>query len=575
MKRHIWPVLLIAITAIALYSNTLNNSFVYDDSITVVDNTFIKSLSNLSGLFKPDIYFAASGELTYRPIVTFTYFLDYAIFGLNAGGFHLVNALLHAANGMLLYAFLLLFTGKRWLSFASTLIFITHPVLTEALNAISFREDLLAFFFYMAALNLFLTLRSPSGFTASWIFYQLSCLCYLLALFSKEMALTFPLVVFIYDWTSAKKGLRSLLSNLYLIGFVVITLIYLILRFTYLYNPLEVSVSGWEFTERLYTIPYLLFNYLKLILFPVSLSVEHDLHPVASLSSPFFLLPLAAIIVLLIMVFRVWKKENDIALGASFFFLTLLPVYNIIPLSNPFAERYLYLPMAGIAIMAGGFMNLISQRYTTGYTTYLIPLAVILSINSLAVVNRNSIWRDDKQLWTDALKKSPDSPRVHNGMGMIYYKEGSLEKAIDEYNLAIKIDPAYQEAHANLGVAYYDLGEFDNALSHIKEAVRLNPYDHKSYFNLGFVYRRIGQTDNAILHYTISLRLNPFSSKANNNLGLLYSELGRTEEAIKHFKNAIMLDPLYIRPRKNLADLYFRIGEYDKAIDEYSGKRLP
>lgn len=577
MKHHIPPVLLIVIISMTLYANTLNNGFVYDDFITLVGNTFINNLNNLSSLFRLDVYFASSGELTYRPIVTFTYLLDYAMFGLNPWGFHLVNTLLHVVNGVLLYTFLYLLIRRRWVSFISTLIFVTHPALTEAVNAVSYREDLLAFLFYMTALNLFLTLGSSSGSRGSLIIYPLSCLSYLLALFSKEMAVTLPLIIFIYEWSYAKKPeLRSLLSNYRLIGLVIITLIYLLLRFTSLYNPFESGFFSWKLTERLYTIPWILLNYLKLISFPVSLSADHVFRPIASPSSPFFLLPLAAIIVSLVMVFRIRKREKEIAFGASFFFFTLLPVYNIIPLLVPFAERYLYLPMAGIAIIAGGLINFISKAANTRDSisrniAYLIPLAAIFAINSMAVVNRNSVWKNNKSLCMDASKKSPESSRIHNELGLVYHNEGQLGKAIDEFETAIKINPGYSDAYTNLGIAYHAMGRLDNAMHHLKEAVRLNPYHYGAHFGLGLVYYKIGRHDEAIQHYMTAIRLNPLYSMAHNNLGLLYAETERFEEAIRHFKTAIMLEPAYITPRKNLADLYFKRGEYGKVIDEYMG----
>lgn len=155
MKRHILPLLFIAFVSIALYANTLQNGFVYDDEFTVVENTGIKRLDNLPELIDPGEYFSLSGEVTYRPVVTITYFLDYYLYGLKPWGFHLTNLLLHALNGILLYIFLALSAINRTQDsrsffndppFIISLLFSTHPVLTEAINGVSFREDLLCFF---------------------------------------------------------------------------------------------------------------------------------------------------------------------------------------------------------------------------------------------------------------------------------------------------------------------------------------------------------------------------------------------------------------------------------------------
>lgn len=577
---HLPAILFLVIFSTLIYANTLKNGFVYDDYIIVVNNTFIKDLNNLLDLFRPERYFASSGEVTYRPVVTFTYLLDYAIFGLKPWGFHLVNVLLHTVNGLLLYAFLSLLFGRCWLSLIFALIFVTHPVLTETVNAISYREDLLVFLFYMTALNLFLILKSSSSSRLSLIIYSFSCLSYLLALFSKEMAVTLPLIAFIYEWIYAeKRSLRPILSYYYLIGLISITLIYLTLRFTYFYNPVESGVLKWELTERLYTIPWLLLNYFKLTLFPASLSADHAFYPIDTLSSPMFLTSLVIIIVLLSILFKVLKKEKNISFGASFFILTLLPVSNIMPVSNPFAERYLYLPMTGIVIIVITLIKLIHrtvrvlnfQDLVFRNIYWLILLLAILFINSLAVVNRNNVWKDGRLLWTDTLKKSPESFRAHNELGLVYHRERLLEKAIDEYKKALKIYPDFLYSHINLGIAYLDKGQLDDALNHLKEAVRLNPYHQASQFALGLVYDKTGESAEAILHYTAVIRLNPYNSDAHNNLGLLYFQTGKVGDAIRHFETAIMINPLNIRPRNNLADLYLRIREYGKAIDVYRG----
>src|SRR3990170_6294448 len=139
---HLISISLILIISIAIYSNTLKNGFVYDDEFTIVNNTLIKNFSNISKLFTKE-YFTTSAEMSYRPVVTFTYFIDYSLYGIKPWGYHLTNLILHAMNGVILYTFLtLLFKPSQSsifnLQLLISLLFATHPVLTEAVNAISF-----------------------------------------------------------------------------------------------------------------------------------------------------------------------------------------------------------------------------------------------------------------------------------------------------------------------------------------------------------------------------------------------------------------------------------------------------
>src|SRR3989304_595774 len=139
------PILILVIVCFSqfIYLNSLSNQFAYDDEFTIVTNYFVKTWNNFPLLFNSD-YFKLSGELSYRPVVTLSYFIDYTLWKLNPFGFHLTNSLLHTLNSVLLFLLLKRIFNDRGTSFAATLIFLCHPVLSEAVNAISYREDLLA-----------------------------------------------------------------------------------------------------------------------------------------------------------------------------------------------------------------------------------------------------------------------------------------------------------------------------------------------------------------------------------------------------------------------------------------------
>ena len=142
MQQTLIPIFILLILTIGVYSNTLKNGFVFDDYFIIIDNIFIKDWKNLSGLLSKD-YFSRSGEATYRPVVTLSYFVDYSLWGLKPYGYHLTNVLIHSVNAVLVFLFVLLLIKGRRAAFLAALLFAVHPVLTEAVNAISLREDLL------------------------------------------------------------------------------------------------------------------------------------------------------------------------------------------------------------------------------------------------------------------------------------------------------------------------------------------------------------------------------------------------------------------------------------------------
>lgn len=618
-SQYILPCFFIALLSISIYSNTLKNGFVYDDMAVVAENDLIKDFSNLSSLFKSD-YFARSGEATYRPIVTFSYFLDYAIYGRDPWGYHLTNILLHAANGVLIYIFLTLLSthsnAKEYergvlqrLSTPSliiSLLFLFNPILTEAVNAIAFREDLLVFFFFLATLNIYLSLRL--GFktqaTSSYILYAISCLFYFLALLSKEMAITLPLIIYCYEWVYADKGSRYLsVFNRYSICYIAVTIAYIYIRFYHFHGPVEEGAISWGLIEIISTIPWLLFSYLKQTLFPVLLSLEYQIKPLGSFFSLLSLGPLLIIMLLLATTFLMRAKSRLKAFGVLFFFITLIPVYNIIHIANPFAERYLYLPTLGLTIAAGSGISHLLKIQTSKINLIVIVLLIfILSIYSMAVIKRNRIWKDDYSLLSDTIKRVPESSRAHLVLGYVYARQrdfstaamhfqtsiklnpnvphshyylgktyleqGRFDEAIQEYQSALRLKPSYSDAHADLGIIYASQGKLEEAIQEYQAAIRLKPNNSDYYSNLGLAYYLNKHPDKAIEYYLIALKFGANKATMHNNLGLAYQMQGRLDKAIDEYMTALNLDPTHANGHYNLANTYLTQGRKDLAKRE-------
>jgi len=505
--------------SIGIYANTLRNGFVFDDEGTIVENSMIKNFGNLQKLFQAD-YFSRSGEMSYRPIVTFSYFLDYAAFGLKPWGYHLTNIILHVVNGVLLYTFLtLLFqpSAANWQpsdikemlysrSFLISLLFATHSVLTEAVNAISFREDLLVFLFYISTLSLYLLLKRNSAQSlTTYLLYSISCFFYFLGLLSKEMAATLPLVVFCYEWLYADKEkgrMRSILFNHYNIGYMAVTLIYLYIRFYHFQNPIVIFTPHWPLMTRLFTVSWLLLNYIKFSAFPVSLVADYRISPVTSPLS--FVIPLIAASILLI-ILRLGRKEA--IFGALFFFVTLTPVYNLIPISNPFAERYLYLPMAGFLIAMAFAIR--AEFNKIQKVSILMLILTIITFNSLSVIRRNSVWMDNESLWSDTVRKMPNSSLAHLNLGIVYFRQGKFEIAESEYRLSSGLNPEDPRPYNNLAVIYDMKGQLDEAVLQFYNALRLSPGNPKYHYGLANVFYKQKRFDEAKEEYSIALKQNP------------------------------------------------------------------
>lgn len=540
---YIKSFLIIILFSLAIYSNSLINGFVYDDYFIVSNNILIRDFANLPKLFQ-ESYFTLSDEETYRPVVTLTYFIDYALYGLSAWGYHLTNIGLHLVNGLLLYLFLTLIIWPSCLNpkpffvnppLMITLLFVTHPILTETVNAISYREDMLAFLFYIITLILYISLRSkhvnrPRSSVAA--IYLLSCITYSLALFSKEMAVTLPAIILCYEWiyrdTDNKLFFR--LFNGYCIGYIIIAIAYLYLQLHYLDrngNAFKENIPTWGLPVRLQTVPWLLMSYLKLSTFPVLLSAEYKIIPLRTMFQMSFAIPLLAIISLLVMAGISSKKEKHIAFGILFFIISLTPVYGIVRITNPLAERYLYLPVVGFAVATGFIIyNLIKAR-----TKALILFPIIVCLYSILVIERNGVWNSDYSLWTDTLKKQPTSARAHYNLGNIFVSKGDTDQAMYHFQEAVKLNKYHSDAHNNLGVIYQKKMRLEEAIAEFQLAIGWHPNEARYHNNLGVTYLRLGRLDEAISEFHEALSLKADYAAARNNLNQAYLAMGINEKA--------------------------------------------
>lgn len=532
--------------SLAVYANTLSNGFVYDDKTTIIENDLIKELNNLPGLLNRWRYFHLSGEGSYRPVVTLTYFIDYAVFDLNPWGYHLTNVLIHAVNSGLLYIFLFQISRSFSGSYvnicllAGSALFATHPGLTEAVNAVSYREDLLALLFYMATLNLYIRIRPapPSGRRTCLIIA--SCALYSMALLSKEMAITLPITILCFEWL-CKDGKSRLAINRCNIGYIIIAALYLPLRFYIFANPYSghEDIVYWDISKRVLTAPWLLASHIKLTLLPISLSADYPLKPIESPLSPAFISTSILFILLMVAAIALRNTRREFAFGLLFYIISLVPVYNLVPIYHQFAERYLYLPMAGFAVISTFIATLLYRRSRYALILFFICVALFSS----GVVNRNKIWADTYSLWRDTVKKKPYSIVAHNNLGCAYYDLEVYDEAVNEFRIASGLNPKEANFYYNIGNVYYKRGLFKEALPPYLKAVELRTEDPKFHLGLGKAYFNNDQYDMAEREFLLTLRYDQGSVNAHYRLGMLYLRKGDREAAKKEFKEALRLDP--------------------------------
>lgn len=584
--------------ATLVYTNCLNHSFVYDDESTVVYNYFIRHWSNLPDLFTGR-YFTLSGELTYRPVVTLSYFVDYFFWHLNPLGYHLTNILLHAVNSTLFFILISHRVKETTTAFVSALFFSLYPLFSEAVNAIGFREDLLAFMFLILAFIFYLKANQQRYV----LYYSLSLTCHFFSLFSKEMAITLPVLIILYDLVFKehltpgqnlssspfskegslifnKRGPRGVIPAYlkpgfvhYYTGYLLVTVFYILSRFFFLHNSLESQVPypHDSLFVSFHTMVHVLASYVKLLFLPFHLNADYVVPVSPSLAKTSFWLSVLLLITIGILSFRLRQRSRIVFFGILWFFVTLIPVMNIIPLGNLMAERYLYIPGAGFSITVAHLLIPEKTRSGMGHKIALtFPVVFFILMGSAYLtLKRNNDWKDGLRLWSKTAITSPGSFRAHNNLGNAYEEKGFNAAALEEYKKALSINPDDADIYNNLGIYYNKMHRFDDAIRHLMQCLRIKPNHAKAYNNLGVVLTKQRRLDEAVRAFQQAIALNHLYPDAHNNLGIAYYRKGLMDMAEYEFKLAIEIEPYHAEAHNDLGILYNDKHLFDDAIREF------
>ena len=580
MNKNIRLILfsLITVLPVLIYLNSLGNTFVYDDYLTITNNHFIRERRYLSAFFSQK-YFAISNELTYRPVVTLSYFVDYAIWQLQPWGYHLTNLVIHTLNVYLVYFAVYHLFKNRITAFISCLLFSIHPIFSEAINAVSYREDLLSASFLLVAFILFIKYNESTNRRYFITWYALSLLTYLLAMLSKETAFVLPFLILSYDLIFQKNHIlnfhnriRRLAANY--AGYIAIGGFYLFLRFYLFHNPGEsVRYPGNSVFVNFIMMTKVLGYYVKLLFIPAPLNADYIVPLTFSPADAAFIISIILLIITAILLVKKCRLSSIWTFSTIWFFVTLLPVLNIIPINNIMAERYLYIPGIGFTMLFGSILTHRISKYRIYKSFRLASIAVVCLLFTWCTVSRNRIWLNEFTFSTETIRRSPASFRVYNDLGYFYYHNGLNDAAIQAFKDSIRVRHNQPKAHCNLGAAYALKGLNDAAIEELKVAINLRNQYPEAHNNLGILYKRKGMLNEAINEYIEALKVNPYYADAHNNLGSALIDMGRLDEALSEIEKAVKIRRNFALAHYNMAVIYFKKAQineaYNKLLEAY------
>ncbi len=551
------------------YKNSLSNEFTYDDFSVVVENYYIKNPDYISSIFDLS-YFTRFGEESYRPIVTLTYFADFYLWGFSSKGFHLTNIILHLSSLILIFILFRRIFDKAFGALFASALFALHPIATETVNAVGFREELLTAFFGLGSLLFFwnaLKISSESN-QKIWICQGLSILFFGLAMLSKEngMALlaVFPAV---YLLANDDKKIKLRKTEIQFGLFLVLAFgSYVYLRFVWFKNPNPGVFEPVDFWTRVLTGISISGYYLKLLFFPFPLTVAYVFPKAIGWEIVRSLLSIGLFLSLSLWIWN--GKNRKLLFGWFWFLIALTPTMNIYPIVNPIAERYLYFPLIGGVIVVSECFRLALERWDSDFPNLSIYLGIlILCAFSLMVNRRNLDWKNSDALWLQANKVSPLSSRALNGLGISYMGKKDSKRAILTFKRALAINPKNVRAYSNLGVVYHGEKQFKQAEEILLRALKLNPRNHDTLTNLASAKIELKKYEEASELLARSIEAEPFAVEAHIASGLLNVQLGNLQSALAFFLRAAEIRPDFSEPWNNIGALYGEMGRYDKSVE--------
>jgi len=542
-------VALIIILGFAVYANSLNGKFVYDDNVLIKNNSFLKNEHSLSKFFLEDIGKGGGRRYNfYRPIQIISYALDYRIWKLNVIGYHFTNIILHILVAISIYWLVTILFGNKTLSVLVAVLFVVHPIHTIVVSYISTRADLL----YLLFLLLSFIFYTKYNNTESPTHFLIMISSYLLSLFSKENALILPALLLLYHYTFRKK--------VGMIGFLSISgtaLFYVFFRITVLKHLLSNGAGKGTLFQRVPGFFTSITTYIQLIFLPFNLHMEYGKR-LFNFSNPKAIIGLVILISIVFCIFRALRKNRLIFFSLSWFLITLLPISNLYPINAYMSENWLYLPSIGIFLVLGEALGLLYKTYKFRAAVFIFTLCLLVFYSYLTI-KQNETWRDPVIFYKRILKYAPESLSAYYNLGSTYLERGNKEEAAEMFKkaLELKSDKAWASndpdtTYYYLGNMYYGMGRLEEAADMLKKTIEINPDYAEAYNNLGLICYKMGKKEDAFALYKKAIELSPDYADAYNNLGIVDFEIGKQEDSIAAFKRALQINPDRADTRRNL-----------------------
>jgi tetratricopeptide (TPR) repeat protein len=396
-----------------------------------------------------------------------------------------------------------------------------------------------------------------------------------MGMFSKEMAITLPLTICLYEFCFLRT--KNRFTWKYIVPFFAIALVMpltiLITKSVDVQSMRRIGEDAPELSSGQYFLTQLrvMATYIRLMLLPINQNLDYYYPALDSILQIPVILSLLLMLFILSIAFKLLKNYRLISFSIFWFFITLLPESSVIPIRDVMVEHRLYLPMLGFSFfLVSGLYYLFKQKSVKLKVTILLLLVICYSVMTY---QRNRVWKDEFSLWTDTVRKSPLKARPYLSRGLAYQMKGDFDQALSDFGKVIEINPnnaEAAEAYYDRGLLYENKGELEQSILEYNKAIKLRPNLAKAYNNRAIVYQKKGDLNQALLDYNKAIEIDPGYVEAYYNRGIIYQIKGDLTRAISDYNKAIEIYPNLAAAYTNRAIAYQMKGDFSQALFDYN-----
>jgi Flp pilus assembly protein TadD len=561
-------VFLAAITWV-VFGQTRHFQFInYDDNEYVFRNAQVARGLTMEGITWA---FTHVHSANWHPITWLSHMLDGQLYGLNPGGHHFTNVLVHAAGAVLLFLVLRHMTGALWRSAFVAAVFAIHPLRTESVAWVAERKDVLSGLFFMLIIGAYVRYaRGPwslGRYAAVFVLFALGLMC-------KPMLVTVPFVLLLLDYwpldrRAGEAGLkaRPFLEKLPLLGLSLVSCVVTVLAQR---SAIQTSPAI-SFPMRLGNAVIAYVDYLRQLFWPSDLAI---LYPwdAARIGWPNIILSILILAAISAAVF-ILRRRRYLVTGWLWYLIMLGPVIGILQVGNQArADRYTYLPQIGLVILLTWGASELCARWRCPVVVPAGFASVILACLIFAAHAQTASWQESETVWLHALACTTDNTIAEENLGGAYHDKGNIREAMMHFERSLLIEPRSAAVHSHLGVCYLEMGQLNESLSHLKTALEIAPNLADAHYNIGNTYLQMGRAKDALLHYDKALEIDPDDTEALNNMAWTLATWpdALVRDGAKAVERAERADSLTMRKnpiiRATLAAAYAEAGRFADAI---------